>query len=431
VVVFVTLAVATGCGATPSASESACEPYAAYQGHDGSTVTIFSSIRDVEADKMAKAWEPFQACTGIDIDYEGSAEFEATLATRVRSGTGPDIAVLPQPGLLAELVHEGLLQPASEQVRANATQWWPADWLRYATIDGRLYAAPLDANVKSFVWYSPKLFRKMGYAVPTTWEEMLALSRRMAADGIKPWCAGIESGAATGWPVTDWLEDTLLRTAGPEVYDRWVAHKIPFNDPRVVAALDQVGAILKNPVFVNGGYGGVDTIATTSFQEGGLPILEHKCAMHRQGSFYETWWPATATIGEDGDVYAFYLPPVDPAKGRPVLGGGTFTAVFADRPEVIAVAAYLSTPDFANSRARTGDAPSANRGLDPANLHSPVSRLSAQLLTDPHATLRFDGSDVMPASVGAGTFWAEMTDWINGKDSSKALTEIESSWPTS
>jgi alpha-glucoside transport system substrate-binding protein len=394
-------------------------------------VTISAPKVDIQADNLTKAWESFQDCTGIDIRYAGTRQFESTLEARVRAGTGPDIAMFPQPGLLADMVRAGLLKPASAQVRANAAKWWSPAWLKYGTVDGEFYAAPLDASVKSFVWYSPKLFQQKGYQVPKTWDEMIALSEKIAADGIKPWCAGIESGTATGWPVTDWVEDVLLRTEGTKFYDDWVEHKISFNDPRVVAALDRVGTILRNPDFVNGGYGDVKSIATTAFQEGGLPILEHKCAMHRQASFYITWWPISAKIGESGDIYAFYLPPIKPGHGRPVLAAGDFAGVFNDRPEVVAVAAYLSTPEFANNHARAGNLASANRGLDPANLSAPVTRLSVELLIDPGTELRFDGSDLMPAAVGAGTFWTEMTKWINGKDSKAALTEVESSWPPS
>lgn len=429
VVIVSVLGAVVGCG-DDEAPPPGCEPYAAYLGHAGSTVTMTSTIRDVEADQLAQAWEDFERCTGINIAYQGSADFEETIEAELLAGTGPDLAAVPQPGLLNRLVQQGLVQPASPQVRANAERWYPDDWFRYGSVDGTFYAAPMDANVKSFVWYSPKFFQENGYSVPETWEEMLRLSEQIAADGVKPWCAGIESGAATGWPATDWLEDVLLRTEGPDVYDQWVAHEIPFDDPRVVAALDLVGEILKNPDFVNGGYDGVESIVVTSFQEGGLPILEQRCAMHRQASFYITWWPPRAVIGEDADLYAFYLPPIDPAQGQPVLGAATFTTTFADRPEVEAVAAYLSTPEFANSRARTGDAASANTGLDPTNLQSPVSQLAAELLIDPETEFRFDGSDLMPATVGAGTFWSEMIDWILGKDTETALSEIESSWPS-
>ncbi len=424
-----TVSACAGGGADGPAASPSCAPYAEYQGHRGSTVKVYSSIRDVEADKLARAWEGFQACTGISIDYEGSAGFEADLPGRVKAGAAPDLALFPQPGLLTGMVRAGAVKPAGKAVVANVDRWYSADWKRYGSVDGVLYGAPVDANVKSFVWYSPKYFAAKGYAVPETWADMIDLSDRIAADGVKPWCAGIESGGATGWPVTDWLEDTLLRTAGPDVYDQWVEHRIPFDDPAVVAALDRVGGILRNPAYVNGGYGGVDSVATTSFQEGGLPILQQTCAMHRQASFYSTWWPETAKVTEDGDIYAFYLPPIDPAAGRPVLGAGVFAGAFTDRPEVQALAAYLATPEFADHRAVSGNIVSANKGLDRSLLTTPVAKLSADLLADPGVTFRFDGSDLMPAAVGAGTFWAEMTGWVKGTDTATALHRIQGTWP--
>jgi alpha-glucoside transport system substrate-binding protein len=173
----------------------------------------------------------------------------------------------------------------------------------------------------------------------------------------------------------------------------------------------------------------VDSIATTAFQESGLPILQHTCAMHRQASFYATQWPANASVAEDGDIYAFYLPPVDPAAGRPVLGAGMFAAAFTDRPEVQALAAYLSTPEFADNRARTGGGVSPNKGLDKSVLNTPLEQFCATLLTDPSVTFRFDGSDMMPAVVGAGTFWTGMGAWIKGEDTATVLHRIDMTWP--
>ena len=100
----------------------------------------------------------------------------------------------------------------------------------------------------------------------------------------------------------------MLRVNGPEVYDQWVTHEIPFNDPKVAAALDEVGKFLKNENYVNGGYGDVKSIASTTFQDGGLTILDGTCAMHRQATFYASQFPEGTTVAEDGDVFAFYLP---------------------------------------------------------------------------------------------------------------------------
>ncbi|WP_018222897.1 ABC transporter substrate-binding protein [Salinispora pacifica] len=425
---------ATACGSDDGDSGRAdspeCAVYEQYQGNSDTEVSIYASIRDAEADLLEQSWEQFADCTGIEIDYEGSGEFEAQLQVRVDGGNAPDIAFIPQPGLLNRFAQAGKLKPASAETKAMAEENYAADWLQYSTVNGEFYGAPLGSNVKSFVWYSPKMFQEQGWSVPTSWDDLIKLSDRAAADGITPWCVGIESGDATGWPATDWIEDVLLRTQTPEVYDQWTTHAIPFNDQRVVDAVDRAGTILRNDTYVNGGYGGVKSIATTSFQEAGLPILQGECALHRQASFYANQWPEESEVAEDGDIFAFYFPPIDPAKGNPVLGGGEFTVAFDDRPEVQAVQTYLASGEYANSRAKLGNWVSANTKLDLANVTNPIDRLSVELLQDERTVFRFDGSDLMPAAVGAGTFWKEMVSWISGKDTAAALAAIESSWPS-
>ena len=417
-------------GDAGTTANDACAPFAAYRGLSGKTVTLYSQIRDAEADKYQRSWEDFQNCTGINVSYEGDNAFEANLPTRVKEGRAPDLVFLSQPGLLADMVRMGAVKVVGKAARDSVSKWFAEDWKRYGTVDGQLYAVPLEAQIKSLVWYSPKMFQEKGYTVPTSWEQLIALSDRMVVDGLKPWCAGIESGKATGWPLTDWIEDVLLRTAGPDVYDQWVNHQIPFNDPRVVDAVDRVAAILKNPKYVNGGHGDVASIATTAFQEGGLPILERKCGMHRQASFYANQWPSGTDISSEGDVFAFYLPAISGGTGKPVLGAASFAASFNDKPEVQAFMAYLASPEWANSRAKLGGWVTANTGADPATLTTPVEKLSFELLTDPSATFRFDGSDLMPAAVGAGTFWTGITEWIKGKGTAEVLTQIEASWPS-
>jgi alpha-glucoside transport system substrate-binding protein len=425
---------ATACGTgndkkSDKAGSAECAAYEKYQGHDGKKVSIYASIRDAEADLLERSWKPFEDCTGIKIDYEGSGEFEAQLPVRVDGGNAPDIAFVPQPGLVKRFADAGKLKSLGADTKALAEQNMPADWLKYATINGTLYGVPLGANVKSFVWYSPKTFKEKGWEVPTTWDQLIALSDKIAASGMKPWCAGVESGDATGWPATDWIEDLMLRTQTPEVYDQWTTHAIPFNDPRVAEAVDRAGTILKNDKYMNGGFGGVKSITTTSFQEAGVPVTNGKCAMHRQASFYANQFPEGTKVAEDGDAFAFYFPAIDPAKGKPVLGAGEFVVGFADRPEVQAVQTYLASGEYVNARAKLGNWVTANNKLDIANVASPIDKLSVQILQDKSGVFRFDGSDLMPAAVGAGTFWKGMVDWLNGKPTAPVLQGIESSWP--
>jgi alpha-glucoside transport system substrate-binding protein len=411
-----------------------CAAYEQYGTFDGAEINVYTGIRDAEGETLASSFEEFAECTDTEVNYEGSGEFEAQLTVRVEGGNAPEIAFLPQPGLLQRFAESGDLVPASDAVRANAEANWNPEWLEYGSHNGEFYAPPLGANVKSFVWYSPTAFAEAGYEVPTTLDELMALSEQIAADhpDSKPWCAGIESGDATGWPATDWLEDYMLRVNGPEVYDQWVSHEIPFNDPQVVAAAEAAAEILKNPDYVNGGLGDVQSITTTAFQDAGLPILDGQCWMHRQASFYAANWPEGTNIGEDGDVFAFYFPAESAEGEQPVLGAGEFVGTFSDEPHVQAFQEYLSSPEYIQKRAELtpGSWVTAAKGLDPGIYESPIDQLSYETLQDPNAVFRFDASDLMPAEVGAGSFWRGMTDWINGAETQAVLDDIEASWPT-
>jgi alpha-glucoside transport system substrate-binding protein len=221
------------------------------------------------------------------------------------------------------------------------------------------------------------------------------------------------------------MEDVMLRTAGAETYDQWVSHEIPFNDPAVLAAAEQVEAVILNPDYV----GDVQAIATTTFQNGGLGLTAGTCFMHRQASFYGNQFPEEVTKGPDGEVSAFFLPMVNADDEAAMLGGGELIAMFNDRPEVRAVMDYLTSVDYATSRAEIGNWLSPNKGLDTSVYTDPLERTFADLLKD-SPIFRFDASDLMPAAVGAGTFWSEATAWVNGdRSAAEMLDNIEASWP--
>ena len=320
-------------GKAPGEGKAECEGLTEFGDLTGTTVKLYTSIVAPEDQSHKDSYKLFTECTGAEVQYEGSKEFEAQLVVRVRSGNPPDVAYVPQPGLLNTLVTDtGKVVEAPDTVAANVDEFFGEDWKNYGSVDGKFYAAPLGANVKSFVWYSPKMFQEKGWTVPTTWDEMVALSDTIAGTGMKPWCAGIGSGEATGWPATDWLEDVMLRENGADVYDQWVNHEIPFDDPKVAQALDRVGNILKNDKYVNGGFGDVKSIATTTFQDGGLPILDGKCAMHRQASFYAANWPEGTDVSEAyKDVVARFLGQERPMRFVDAPKQGFFKRIFGAR----------------------------------------------------------------------------------------------------
>ena len=423
----------------PVASAIDCSLYDEFGDLEGTTVKLYTTIVEPESDTQKASYVPFEECTGVTVEYEGSREFEAQLPVRIQAGTLPDIAFLPQPGLLRTIVTEypDAIVPAPEAVVKQVEANFNGAWKEYGSVDGEFYAAPLGSNVKSFVWYSPSMFADAGYEVPETWDDMMALSEEIAVkaeagESALPWCMGVESGDATGWHGTDFIEDVVLRTAGPEVYDQWATHEIPFNDPAIVDAFDKAGEIIKNDRYVNAGLGGVDSIATTPWGAGGLGILDGSCWMHRGANFWATQLPEGTDVSPEGDIWAFYLP--GDGETSPVLVGGEFTAAFNDRPEVQAFQTYLASADWANQKAIAtpeGGWISANQGLERDNLSQPFDLLSYDALNaDPDAQ-RFDGSDLLPGHVGAGTFWTGIVDWLTGKDTKTVVDTIEASWPTS
>lgn len=415
-----------GGGDEPAAD---CAAYETYGQFEDTEVSVYSTIVDTEAEYLENSWADFSECTGVEVVYEGSKEFETQIGVRSQAGNPPDIAIFPQPGLLAAEVAGGNVLPAPAEVEALVDENWSEDWKGYGTVEDVFYGAPMLANIKGYVWYDPTVFTDMGWEIPETLDEMMTLTEDIAADGtMKPWCAGFESGEATGWPGTDWVEDYVLRQAGPEVYDQWVNHEIPFNDPQITEAFDAVGEILKNEEYVNGGIGDVRSILSTPFADAGQPVLDGACAMHHQASFQAANWPEGTVVAEDGDVWAFMTPGVE-AGGGAITGGGEIIAAYADREEVVAFQSFMASGEFANARVSQGSGISANLALDPSVATSDLDRQSIELLQSEDTVFRFDASDLMPGAVGANSFWSGIVEWINGSETEEVLDTIESSWP--
>ena len=403
-------------------------------GDSGSSVTVYGTIIDAEQELLEESWADWEEENGIDIQYEGSQEFETQIAVRAQGGNAPDLAIFPQPGLLADIASRGYLVPAPDEVASNVADYWSEDWAAYGTVDDTLYGAPLMANVKGWVWYSPTQFAENGWEIPTDWQGVLDLTQQIRDDsGQPPWCVGFGSDAATGWPGTDWIEDLVLRQSGTEVYDQWVANDIPFTDPQIRSAFDEVGKVILSPDYVNAGFGDVGSIVSTPFGDVANAMASGDCALTHQASFLDGFLvEAGADVGEDGDVWAFMLPPFEASEdtGATVVGGGEIVGAFSDDEAVVKVQEYLSSPEWANSRVALGGVISANSGLDPENAQSPILQSAIEILQDPETTFRFDASDLMPSAVGAGTFFQGMRDWVNGASTDQVLEQIESGWPS-
>ena len=404
---------------------AACDGQNANNADDGAgTVTVLGVIVGEQQAKLEQALAPFEEETGIDVVYEGTDQFATLLPVRVDSGNAPDVAMFPQPGLMRDFAGEGRLIPIGEFMDPQGT--YSQDWLDLATVDGEMYGVWYRASVKSLVWYNPQAFAAAGYDVPGTWDELIALTDQIVADGSTPWCLGIESGDATGWVGTDWIEDIMLRTAGPEVYDQWIANEIPFNDDRVQVAFEQFGEIALNPDYVVGGSVGV---LSTPFGDSPNALFEDTpgCYLHRQANFIASFFPETVELGTD--VSVFPLPGIDPQYGTPVLVAGDVFAMFNDTPEARALMEYLATPTPHEIWAGLGGFISPHQEVSLDAYPDELSRQQAEILMNADV-IRFDGSDMMPGAVGTGTFWTGITNYVGGTDVETVLQDIENSWPS-
>ena len=408
-----------------SAASDYCKDFKQFGKYKNATVKVFAGIRDPEASVMTKVFAHFTACTGIKIVYEGTDQFETLLPVRVKGGNAPDIAIIPQPGLIATMVATGKAIPVTGRTLANINKYYNPAWKTFTTIKGKVYGAPFGASSKSLVWYSPAQFKAIGATIPTTWEQMDAIGAKFKAAGKLPWCAGIESGAATGWPATDWVEQMALRELGPDKYNLWWQGKLKFSSPEMQGVMTKVAAWLGTKEQV----GNLQSVATRKFQDAGVPGLKDgTCGMLQQASFYSSMYPAGTTFGPTGDANAFYLPPTNKKFGKPIEGGAEFPVAFSKRKEVAAVQAYFSSPAYGIERALLGGWTSANSGIPLSAYKDPVLKVVAESLQSKKGSIVFDASDLMPSAVN-GAFWKEMTKfYAEGKSMKDVAAAIDTNW---
>jgi alpha-glucoside transport system substrate-binding protein len=256
-------------------------------------------------------------------------------------------------------------------------------------------------------------------------EELKALTDQMVADGVTPWCIGLGSGGATGWPATDWVEDMMLRTQDPSVYDQWVSNEIPFDDPRVIAAIEEFGAFARNDDYVAGGAGAV---ASTDFRDSpkGLFDSPPQCMMHRQASFIPAFFPEGTEVGLDVDF--FYFPAYEEKDlGSPVLGAGTLWSITNENDAAHALIDFLQTPIAHEVWMAQSGFLTPHTGVN-TDVFTDVGLRNMNEILLGATTFRFDASDLMPGGVGAGSFWTGMVDYAGGAPAEEVAAEIQASW---
>lgn len=403
------------------------------EAHDlaGETITIAGPWTGEDARLVNSVLAYFEEATGATVNYSGSDSFEQDIVISAQAGSPPNIAVFPQPGLAADLAARGFLSPLAEGTDDWIRENYAAgdSWVDLGTYEGpdgeALFGFFYKVDVKSLVWYSPEQFEEAGYEVPQTMEELKDLTQQIADDGVTPWCIGLGSGAATGWPATDWVEDIMLRLHEPEVYDDWVSNEMRFDDPRVVEAIEEFGWFVRNDAFVQGG---AQAAATTDFRDSpsGLFSFPPQCYMHKQASFIPTFFPDGSEYGEDFDF--FYFPASSERDlGNPVLGAGTLFAITNDSDATRALMEFLKTPIAHEIWMAQSGFLTPYLDVNSDVFGDDSLRAMNDILLEA-TTFRFDASDLMPGEIGAGAFWTGMVDFVTGADADAVARTIQERW---
>ncbi|MDG1228292.1 MAG: ABC transporter substrate-binding protein [Candidatus Actinomarina sp.] len=408
---------------------------------EGEEVTITGALIGEDQDGFRANFESFTEETGIVVTYQGSDNFEQEIQIQMESGDTPDFALWPQPGAVVDAAQRGMLTSLEDlEIDIDAYKTNFSSYLvGLGTVDGSIYGGANAANLKSIVWYQPAEFEARGYAVPETWDAMIALADQIVADGMNPFCFGMYSNGASGWLATDWMEDIMLRTGnGTTSYDQWVTNELKFEDPIVKNAASLLSQIMHTENYV---VGGTDAIVSTYFGNAQDPMFSKDangnpgCFMHRQASFIPSFWPEAAQAGVGVETTVFPFPVIDESLPKAALGAGDMWGAFNDRDATKAVAEYMLSAEFhAAAAAMPNNARlSAHTGFDTSLYSKDINRILGTIIADALAAdaFRFDASDLMPPEVGAGSFWKEMMNLaVEGPGYiDTAMANIDTSWP--
>ena len=344
-----------------------------------------------EAEMFAHVLDSFEERTGIEVAYEyDTRDIAAKLETRIERGCPPDVALLPQPGLIADLARDGHIHPIDARVRDLVRSKYSLTWRRLATVDGDLYGVWFKAADKSAVWYSKPALQRAGIdSLPATWADLVATAHSLRAAGINPFALA----GGDGWTLTDWFENVYLRSAGPKRYDALARHESPWTDPSVVEALRTMASVLTDPALA----GPPSQSLHTTFEQSVLAVFgpHPRSAMIFEGDFVRSFVPA----GTRGAGF-FPFPALAPGAQSSVVVGGDVAVLFSDDRPARRMMRFLASPEAARPWAEAGGFVSPNSAVPLSWYPDRLTRQAAQTLIDAQV-VRFDLSDLQPPAFGA------------------------------
>jgi alpha-glucoside transport system substrate-binding protein len=406
---MVALVAVVACGSSSTASKG--------------SVHVLAVWAAAEQDSFMATLAPFEAQTGIKVLYESTRDVDSVLATRIAAGNPPEISSLPSPATLTKYAGQGKLIQLDNGILDMNTmnaQYSPG-WIKLGTINGKLYEIFAWASVKGLIWYNPTKFAAKGYQVPTTWADLMTLSAKIKADGTTPWCIAVASGAASGWPGSDWVKEIVLSQSGPAVYDSWWQGKTKWTDPAIKLAWQTWGQILgPNASNVSGGS---KTILSQPFGNGGDGLFKSppKCYMHNQASFITANFVTQDKAVPGTDFKFFPLPDVDPQFAGAHVGAGDAFSMLKDTPQARSLIKYLTTPEAQAIWVKRGGKLSPNKSFDPSLYPDDITRQVATVMTTAKI-FDFDAGDLMPTAM-FNAYWGAVLKFVANQNNLDAILQ--------
>jgi alpha-glucoside transport system substrate-binding protein len=384
----------------------------------GATVTVIGTWTDVEQKNFLAMVKPWEDQTGATVKYQGTRSINDILAAGIPTGVLPDLAGLPGPGQMAEYVTAGALKPLDGVLDVNTyTGETSPGLVKLGQVSGKTYGVFIKASVKGLIWYNPKL-HDYSSAPPANWTDLITQGKANQGSAKALWCLGISSGAASGWPATDWIEELLLHAAGPDVYNNWWQGKVKWTDPAIKTAFDSYMTDV-----VGNTFGGGTTAVATTFDTAGDPLFASPpgCELFQQASFI-TGLGKFPKEKAGTDYNAFPFPSINDQFKTAVEGAGDLFGMFHDTPAAKSLMKYLVTAPAQDIWVKAGGALSANKNA--TDYPDPLSKAQAGMITSAQQFV-FDASDQMPTAMNAA-FWSHMVSLTGGKETvDQALAALQ------
>lgn len=386
----------------------------------GGEVSVAAVWTGTEQERFQAVLDAFSEASGAEVSYKSTGDdVGAYLGTQIEGGSPPDVAMLPQPGLLRDLAADGSLTAANDDVASALDENFAPIWSELGSVDGTLYGVYFKAANKSTWWYNINAFQAAGVEPPSDWDGMLETAGTVNASGV-PW---VSIGGSDGWTLTDWFENIYIQTAGPEMYDQLANHEIPWTDPSVITALETWAELVGDEANIAGGTSGaLQTDFPTSVQN--VYTDPPKAATVYEGDFVAgvITGDTKAELGTEADFFNF--PTIDGAPPS-IIGGGDVAVALTDNEAAQALLEFLATPEAAEVWAAEGGFTSPNQNLDTAVYPDDITRRSAEAVASAEV-FRFDLSDLQPAAfggtVGKGLF-LRFQDFLKNPSDPQAIAQ--------